>query len=536
MKNNPNVLFSSGLGMLAPVSRFFLIGFLSFYGAAAVAQSKPLIIDDFDSYVDDGALHAAWNSFGTAAASGPPRTIATPEGGSLSVRFDLDWDAGDNANMRLAAVPVAARDLSDHDSIRVQLELLSDWASDTFPTERTKLKVAIEGGNDRTIWQTSNADAYDIPREVVSEAVFQLNEPEMVSIEGDSSLEETLKSIYTIRLRFENYSGESLREDVLVHQVLAQVDAPAPQGIPAVREVDRPSADEKEPQIGMWVWHVETIVDPQRRSELMYFCRKFGITRIFVQVDFEETPEGFQLANSAAWADTLAMAGQYGVEVEPLDGAGFMGFASQRETTLQKLDAVLAFHAAQPADARFYGVHYDIEPYTTARWRQGDVEAISIELLETLVAIRARVNAVDPNLIITHDIPFWYSGDPKYRVTFNGQTKTLDNHIQDLSDKVGIMSYRTQMAGYNSVTFISHEEMDYARKHGGQVYLCLETVPLEDTPHITFYGREPVEFADAIRDLLEMHEADPAFGGVFLHSYKTAKPLLEAWAETVENE
>jgi hypothetical protein len=221
MKQKINPLFTQRPGFLLNVSRFLLVVSMFLFGAS-VAQSKSLTIDDFESYLDDASLQLVWNSFGTAAATGPARLVPTPGSEALSAHFDLDWDSGNNANMRLATVPPAVSSLSGYDQIVVEVQLQSDWSAGVYPTEKTKMKIVVEGGSDNTIWQTSNEKAQVIPRDEVTEMVFPLSESQMVSMEGSSSLEDTLKSIKSIRLRFENKSDGTAREDVLIHQVVAQ--------------------------------------------------------------------------------------------------------------------------------------------------------------------------------------------------------------------------------------------------------------------------------------------------------------------------
>ncbi|WP_309385998.1 hypothetical protein [Cerasicoccus frondis] len=286
--------------------------------------------------------------------------------------------------------------------------------------------------------------------------------------------------------------------------------------------------------IGMWVWRREYVADAQEQEKLIHFCQQFGISRIFVQVRFDELDGHYSFADADHWDRLLKSANAANIKVEALDGAGYMGFAEYREDTLQRLDAVLEFNENQPSDAKLAGLHYDIEPYVTERWKQGDQQAIASELLETMDQIRSKVKSSDPSLTIAHDIPFWYSGRDALKVNFNGSDKYLDEHIQDLSDFMGIMSYRTHMTGSNSVSAVGQEEIDYASQNGGKVYLSLETVPLEETPNITFHNKSPEQLAIAIQELSAHMEGQPGFGGIFIHCYRTAGPMLEAWAKTRE--
>lgn len=279
--------------------------------------------------------------------------------------------------------------------------------------------------------------------------------------------------------------------------------------------------------IGLWVWHKEELIAPAERARLIEFCRTYGITRLFIQVRFAGEGEQLNLADQSEWQALLAAANDAGVKVEALDGASSMGFAENRSDTLRRLDAVLAFHRAQPSGLGFAGLHYDIEPYTSARWRVGEHTAIMGEFLETAVAINAAVRAIDPKLTVSHDIPAFYDGQDKYIVEFNGAKKNFHEHVQDVSDYIGIMSYRRHATGPNSVAGISSTELAYAAKIGKPAYLSLETVPLPETPQITFHGRSEAEYRQTIGELADHLRGNPAFGGLLLHQYRTVRALLE---------
>ena len=165
-------------------------------------------------------------------------------------------------------------------------------------------------------------------------------------------------------------------------------------------------------KIGMWVWQREYVVDLWERTLMLDFCRSHGIGSIFVQVHFDKTEQdNYVFADPQAWHDLLVMANALGIRVEALDGAGDMAFAVNRADTVSRLEAVLDFHLAQPENARFAGIHYDIEPYTTPRWKSGEQREVAVELLGTLSELRKIVSEADPSLTFANDIPFWYDGD-----------------------------------------------------------------------------------------------------------------------------
>ncbi|AHF92767.1 hypothetical protein OPIT5_23820 [Opitutaceae bacterium TAV5] len=296
----------------------------------------------------------------------------------------------------------------------------------------------------------------------------------------------------------------------------------AASGEPAASALIAPGAN-----LGMWVWHREEVVEPAARRELLAFSQRHGITTLLVQVRFDARKPGARLADPDAYRALLTEARAVGIAVEALDAYKTMGFEQNRAVTLQTLAAVLAFHRNLPPGSGFAGIHYDIEPYLSDRWKNGDEAGIMKETLVTFAAIREQVKAADPALTVAHDIPAWYDRHQKLSIEFNGVRKNFHEHIQDLSDYVGIMSYRTKATGPNSVTAISAEELAYAARIGRLAYPSIETVQLKKEPQITFYGRSAESFLETVRGVHAELQGSAGYGGILLHQYRTLRLLLE---------
>jgi hypothetical protein len=206
-----------------------------------------------------------------------------------------------------------------------------------------------------------------------------------------------------------------------------------------------------------------------------------------------------------------------------------MGLEDHRVETLRRLDAVLAFNALRPQGQGFAGIHYDIEPYLGARWKAGDIRGVMLENLATFRAIREDIKQKAPALTLAYDIPAWYDRKTETKaVEFESHIKSFQEHIQDLSDYVGIMSYRRKATGPNSVTEISSPALQYAEKTGKTVYPALETGFLKDDPNISFYGTTPDVLIQTVDGVCHEFAGSPAFGGVLLHHYTSLRKLLEA--------
>ena len=305
---------------------------------------------------------------------------------------------------------------------------------------------------------------------------------------------------------------------------------------------------------GMWVWKAQYVSDTAEQDKMLDFCSRHGFNRLLVQVPWKPgtaqvvhptTAEAVQPGTAIhpkmrfpkAFARLITEAAKRQIVVEALDGAPHMGDKIRWPETLATVDAIIEFNAALPAGAKLAGVHWDIEPYVRPDWKdQASRVTIETDYLGLLSAARAKLQPA--NLTLAVDIPMWYDHktDPgdSCIVTFDGQTKNFHEYIQDLTDYVGIMSYRQHALGKNSTMEHVETELAYAEKIGKFVVPAFETIQLKDTPQITFYGLSAERFLTEKRTLEDALKDRPGFGGMFVHHYDSVRALLEPEASAAK--
>src|SRR5690606_14320639 len=74
------------------------------------------------------------------------------------------------------------------------------------------------------------------------------------------------------------------------------------------------------------------------------------------------------------------------------------------------------------------------------------------------------VKSAAPDLSCGVDIPFWFdsldeAGRPRFEIEFEDTVATLAVHLIRMTDSVGIMAYRNQAVGPNSMYEISKGEL-----------------------------------------------------------------------------
>lgn len=294
-----------------------------------------------------------------------------------------------------------------------------------------------------------------------------------------------------------------------------------------------------EPFVGMWVWKERWINTQAERQRLIAFCGEQGITRLMMNIHFDwaesADPAEPRLRYPDELRDLLALGRDTGVTVEALDGGRLIG-PDEQARYMAKLNAIIAFNQTLPDDARFVGVHYDIEPHVTDVFKASYESRVPVmrDLLTFYAAVNAKLRLDAPGMTLACDVPMWLDGrtegDRSCMVEFMGTTKNLVHHIQDLTDYIGIMSYRRFALGKNSVTYHVQNEMDYADSVGRGVCAGVETgkatADPKETAIISFYGIPSDVFWSEVGKVHEMFEGRPAYRGVLIHCYARFQEYL----------
>jgi hypothetical protein len=277
---------------------------------------------------------------------------------------------------------------------------------------------------------------------------------------------------------------------------------------------------------------MDSIATDAAQNRLLGFCRENGFNRLLMQIHLDASGNWRQ---PEQWKRLLKQARQQGIAIEALDGASDMARKENWKKTLSTLDVILAFNRQQPKGERFAGIHYDIEPYTASAWKKGDQglrQRIMLEYLQFLTQARGQLRQSHADMTLAVDIPMWYDRKPAdYDITYEGQRKNFHQHIQDLTDYIGIMSYRRQADGANGVVASIADELAYAEKIGKFVCPALETIHLKEDAQITFYGLPPERFWQTKQAVEKTLGGRPGFGGMLIHSYDGLTALLQTAAK-----
>jgi hypothetical protein len=270
--------------------------------------------------------------------------------------------------------------------------------------------------------------------------------------------------------------------------------------------------------LGMWVWSNSSFLTREARQQLVDFCVKHRIRHLDVHVKMSRDSDKPILQDAEAFKDLILLAGQHNITTAALRGHPKMFFSKNHERTLRELRAIIAFSETLPGGAQFKGIKYDVEPYCAKDWKaEGTTLGGAMrDYLAFLHKARSVLHKEAPGLWLAADTPFWWDKD-EFVLDFEGERKRYNEHVQDLTDFIVIMSYRRSA---HEVLNSVESERKYAKRIRKLIFPSLETIQLKQDPHVSFWGLPDEEFWKVVPQLLEAAEGDPAIGGVMIHCYR----------------
>jgi hypothetical protein len=271
--------------------------------------------------------------------------------------------------------------------------------------------------------------------------------------------------------------------------------------------------------LGMWVWSNSSFLTQEVRQQLVQFCVKHHITHLDVHTKMTHESNKPILKDAEAFKDLIVLAGQHNITTAALRGNPKMFFSENHERTLRELRTIVAFSKTLPQDTLFKGIKYDVEPYCTKEWKAGGTPVYPMihDYLTLLRKARSVLDKEAPRLWLAVDTPFWWDKD-RFTLEFEGKRKRFNEHVQDLTDFITIMSYRRSSW---RVLECVEDERRYAQRIKKVISPSLETVKLTRDPDISFWGVPNEEFWEVVPELLEAANRDPAIGGVMIHCYRS---------------
>ena len=323
--------------------------------------------------------------------------------------------------------------------------------------------------------------------------------------------------------------------------------APTEPLAPVTQIVPLRVVDETRLPRALWVWDATAITNPQTRQELFDFCKRKGISVIYLSVGDVFSPRQRE-ANDPKHV-TPKMLGQFikaahaqKLQVEALDGDPEFALEANHAEALGIFQKALDYNQKALVDERLDGFQWDTEPYILKQFQAGgeSQQRVLTEYLNSVAQMRDTLQKT-PNLTLGYAIPAFFD-DAERTLEWRGQTKPVAFHLLDIlktvpQSYVVMMAYRDKALGTNGTVDIISKEVDYAAKNTPKVKVWVGQETLDvtgDPPSITFFqeGENAMEYA--LGQIQIAYKTQPIVAGIAIHhweSYRTMKagePIVAA--------
>lgn len=285
---------------------------------------------------------------------------------------------------------------------------------------------------------------------------------------------------------------------------------------------------------GMWIYKTDAIAVSEEASDRLFeFCTKRHITDLFWQVHFAKLEDGGRvLKNAEPTRAFIQRAHSRSLRVHALFGDPSHALKARHGIVFASADGMMAFNREGPEEARFDGIHSDIEPHGLPQWKKADLKA-KCDLLRQFVEVQqqtvARIRAADSRLIYGADIVFWLDktnaeGKPVYPVNFQGVTKDAAKHLLDFVDHVAIMSYRDTAGGKNGIVSLVAKTIEYADTCKAKVFIGAKMADIGPKME-SFYGLTETQMMAALQPVEEAYRSHPGYAGLAFFMYEAFKTM-----------
>lgn len=258
-----------------------------------------------------------------------------------------------------------------------------------------------------------------------------------------------------------------------------------------------------------WLWNPWMFYNGP--DQTIAFLNAKEVSHVFVQLDAD--------IPASKYHAFIKQAHQSGMKVYALDGAPHWVLQKGTKAKNQFKKWLQSYQTKAPTEAKFDGVHLDIEPYALAEW--DSKRGVTVRQFQTTIT-EMRTFAASLKLPFEADIPFWFD-EIKYANNVYGKGNLAEWTIRN-TDGVAIMAYRDTA---QAIIEISSAEMKWAEKYGKKVRVGVETMKSAEHPFITFYEEGELYMNQEVAKVQQAFAASPAFSGISIHhvdSWKTLKP------------
>lgn len=292
----------------------------------------------------------------------------------------------------------------------------------------------------------------------------------------------------------------------------------------------------------VWIWEpwsYPLFLQPSTRDVLDSWAKdttfsNHVITTLYVAVE-QLYGKNILAENPGALRDFNSWAHSRGYKVHALVASGnispaFGAYERYQDYAVKNIEKIINFNISSDSDECFDGVNVDVEPYLLPDFETSKPD-VQIQYLDMLSRMISRRDTAGIDLLIGPAVPRWYdTSTSSINIPWNGTTKSLSEHVQDIADYIAIMDY---VDSGDRLVDDAANEIAYGNAIGkpNSVLVGVETQAITiggDPETITFQEEGRTYLESSLEDVYAGFGTEPSFGGVVWHHYRT-RMLPSVW-------
>jgi len=267
----------------------------------------------------------------------------------------------------------------------------------------------------------------------------------------------------------------------------------------------------------MWVWRTkELFLDETKRGSFFDFCKRKKISEIFSQLQLSYKNENTEnvvcdIEYKNEISRFIKEATSKGIKVHGLDGHPVFALRENHPKALSIIRAVIDFNKSSKPEERFYGMHFDNEPYLLPGFKTAERGKIMEEFLALNEKCARLIQAKGKNLVYGADITFWF-------------TESFGFKLIDICDNTAVMDYRNFAQGPDGIIAHGLDVLKYAAGKGKKIYIGVETGKIEPAK-TTFAGMSEEQFEGVLKEAENKFLRYSSYKAFAIHSYESYREL-----------
>jgi len=254
---------------------------------------------------------------------------------------------------------------------------------------------------------------------------------------------------------------------------------------------------------GTWIWDSQVIVRDSDKA--ISFAKERNVTTIYLQINTDMAP--------AIYESFVRSAKEQGIQVEALEGRPEWAYKKNQDKIKKFIAWVSAYNASVEAEARFAGLHFDIEPYRLSEWKK-DNKVLLEGWMDNLRLIEKETKGND--LKITMDVPYWLN-----TIKVPGTDYSMSAWLLEKFDCLVIMNYRNHAVGKNGIVENAQAMLREASTLKKQIVIAVETVKSSEGPRTSFYAMSNEAMEKELQAAHNQLTRYASYAGFAVHDFKS---------------